>query len=43
MLTQGLDNPWLNGEYDKIDFQSELADVGNYANDKAVGKEKVEW
>lgn len=37
------DNPWLDGEYADIDFQSELRDVGNYGNESPLGREHVEW
>ncbi|KRM40422.1 hypothetical protein FD47_GL002826 [Lentilactobacillus parafarraginis DSM 18390 = JCM 14109] len=36
-------NPWLDGEYDDIDFRAELNDVGNYGQQSPIGKERVDW
>lgn len=36
------DNPWDNGTFASVDFQQEVADVGN-ADDGDWGKEQVEW
>lgn len=36
-------NPWLNGDFDDIDFRANLKEVGNYGLDEAQGKEKIDY
>ncbi|MFD1441527.1 hypothetical protein [Lacticaseibacillus hegangensis] len=36
-------NPWENGQFADFDFRQDIAEVGNYANGKDIGKENVEW
>lgn len=36
-------NPWLNGEFDDIDFDAEIAQLDDIDTGVAVGKESVIW